>query len=621
MALLEVRDLSVSYVSKKRPTVPAVRNVSFDIGEGEIVGLVGESGSGKSTLGNALIRILEPPGEITSGTITFDGRDITRLSEAELRPLRWTQIATVFQSSMNSLNPVLKIEAQFRDVIELHERMSREQVDERIAELLRTVEIDPAFMNHYPHQLSGGMKQRVALALALALRPRFVLLDEPTTGLDVVVQRQILLRLRELQREQGFAVLFISHDLGTVLEFSDRVMVMYAGELVETRESADMLRAPRHPYSRGLLGSYADPRAEDIRITFIPGRPPDLTRRLQGCLFAPRCVDALDRCHVEAPALLPLGRGEVACHVAMMRAEQGKELVGEAVIARDEAAGTVFVPRNRDDTEGAPETLLSLRNVTKTFSGRKRFVRTTFTAVDDVSFDLRAGKVTALVGQSGSGKSTIARMITAIDRPTSGNILFEGRSIDQMRGAALKDYRRNIQMVFQDPFSALNPSLPVHYALGRPLINYQGLDGRARRQRILELLESVGLTPAERYAEMLPHQLSGGQRQRVVVARALAPEPRIIIADEPISMLDVSIRAEVLQLLDALVRDRRIAMLYITHDLLSARLIADEMLVLNRGRVVEAGPVQQVIRQPQDDYTRLLLDSIPRPQAALAAAE
>ena len=619
MALLDVEDLSVSYVSKRRPPVPAVRDVTFSIAEGEVVGLVGESGSGKTTLGNALIRLLDPPGQIVGGTVRFDGRDITRISEDALRPLRWTQISTVFQSSMNSLNPVLNVESQFRDVIEQHERIGRAAVDERIAELLRMVEIDPSFMRYYPHELSGGMKQRVALALALALRPRFVLLDEPTTGLDVVVQRQILMRLRELQRTQGFAVLFISHDLGTVLEFSDRVMVMYAGEIVESRSSHDMLRAPQHPYSRGLLGSYADPRDEDVRITFIPGRPPDLTRRPPGCLFAPRCVDAIPLCHREAPALLPLGDGRVACHVAMMRAEGNDDQPADVGLVPEERAGTVFVPRTQGVSTAGDE-LLTLDHVSKVFSRTRRFRRTSFTAVDDVSLALRPGRVTALVGQSGSGKSTIAKLITGIERPTDGAIEFGDVRVDRLHGRALKAYRRNVQMVFQDPFSSLNPAVPVSYALGRPLVNYLGLRGQEQRQRVLELLESVGLTPVERYAAMLPHELSGGQRQRVVIARALAPEPKILIADEPISMLDVSIRAELLQLLDGLVRDRQIAMLYITHDLLSARLIADDMLVLNKGRVVERGPVREVIGRPSDAYTRLLLDSIPRPYAATDVA-
>ncbi len=366
---------------------------------------------------------------------------------------------------------------------------------------------------------------------------------------------------------------------------------------------------------RGLLGSYADPRDEDVRITFIPGRPPDLTRRPPGCLFAPRCVDAIDICHREPPALLPMGDGRVACHVAMMRADGNDEQPVDVGIGQEERAGTVFMPRTQESLV-AGEELLTVSNVSKMFSRNRRFRKVSMTAVDDVFLLLSPGRVTALVGQSGSRKSTIAKMITGIERPTSGTIAFGEVRVDTLRGRALKDYRRNIQMVFQDPFSSLNPALPVAYVLGRPLRNYLGLRGKAQRTRILELLESVGLTPVERYAEMLPHQMSGGQRQRVVIARALAPEPKILVADEPISMLDVSIRAELLQLLDGIVRDRHIAMLYITHDLLSARLIADDMLVLNEGRVVERGAVRDVIRKPADDYTRLLLESIPRPYAA-----
>ena len=621
MALIEVEDFSVSYVTKHRPTNPAVRNVTFEIGEGEIVGLVGESGSGKSTLGNAMIRLIDPPGQIVGGAVRYQGKDLTHLSEEQLRPLRWTEISTVFQSSMESLNPVLRIEAQFADVIRYHDRrLSSQAIQERIAELLRLVEIDASFMHHYPHELSGGMKQRVALALALALQPRFVLLDEPTTGLDVVVQKQILTRLRALQQEQGFAVLLISHDLGTVLEFSDRILVMYAGELVETRTAHDMLRAPQHPYSRGLIGSYADPRDEHIQISYIPGRPPDLTRPHQGCLFAPRCVDVIDKCRVEAPALLPLYDGQVACHVAMMRAVEQQSRPAAGDTRREASAGTVFVPRSVTEPatsgtldERAGKVALRVDNVTKTYRRRRGFQRTSFTAVDDVSLDLVAGQVTALVGQSGSGKSTIAKLITGIERPTSGRVEFGDIRVDQLRGRTLRDYRSNVQMVFQDPFSALNPLLTIRYILSRPLVNYRGLHGKELEARVLELLESVGLTPPEHYADLLPHQLSGGQRQRIVIARALAPEPHILIADEPISMLDVSIRAEILQLLSRLIADRQIAMLYITHDLLSARLISDRVLVLNQGRIVEAGDVLSVIRNPHDPYTRLLLDSIPRP--------
>ena len=301
MALLEVENLSVRYEPRRGHAVTAVDDVTFTMDDGEFIGLIGESGSGKTTIGTALLRLLEKPGRISDGTIRFDGKDITSLPESELRAMRWREISTVFQSSMNSLNPVVRVEGQFRDVIELHTKLRGAAVTNRVRELFDMVIIDHSFINAYPHELSGGMRQRVNLALALANEPRLVLLDEPTTGLDVVVQHSILENVRRLQTEQGFAVLFISHDIGTVLDLSDRILVMYAGRIVEEQAAEDLLRDPLHPYSKGLLGSYGDPRAETVRITYVPGRPPDLSARPPGCSFNPRCPEAIDRCTVVDP--------------------------------------------------------------------------------------------------------------------------------------------------------------------------------------------------------------------------------------------------------------------------------------------------------------------------------
>ena len=621
MSLMAVDQLDVTYLTRKRPPVKAVRGVSLTIGPGEFVGLVGESGSGKSTLGNATIRLLSRPGEITGGTVSFDGTDITAMGEDRLRPMRWRDISTVFQSSMNSLNPVMPIEAQFRDAIQAHSRATNAQVRERVAELLTMVDIDPSFMRFYPHELSGGMKQRVALALALALEPKFVLLDEPTTGLDVVVQRAILERLRVIQREQGFAVLLISHDLGSVLEFSDRVMVMYAGEIVEEQAAADMLRHPRHPYSRGLLGSYASPTAKTIAITYIPGRPPDLSKPHEGCLYFPRCVDALPSCRTNAPALMPLGDGRVACHVAIMQAEAGQLPEQQGRDWRSQAAGAIFTKHTVPKDPTGAEDVLRFEGVSKLYTRRRGLKTSRIQAVDDVSFVLSKGHVTALVGQSGSGKSTIAKLVTGIERPDTGEIRFGDVRVDQLGRRGLRDFRKHIQMVFQDPYSSLNPAHTILSTLMRPLINHKGMSRGRARARALELLETVGLTPPERFGSRHPHQLSGGQRQRIVIARALAPEPEIIIADEPISSLDVSIRAEILELLDGLVREQGIAMLYITHDLLSARLLADDIIVLNEGKIVETGKAEDVIANPQHAYTQLLLRSIPNPFVEDAAAD
>jgi len=612
MALLEVDNLDVTYATKKRDPLFAVRDVSFHLEQGEFVGLVGESGSGKSTLGNAILRLLQPPGEISGGTVRFDGKDITRMREAELRQIRWRDISTVFQSSMNSLNPVFRIERQFSDVMEEKTKLNKQQIHDRIAELLQMVKIDPSFMRFYPHELSGGMRQRVNLALALALQPKFVLLDEPTTGLDVLVQKEIMASLKELQRKQGFAVILISHDLGTVLEVSDRVLVMYAGELVEEQGSKAMLQRAIHPYTHGLLGSYADPAADEVAISYIPGRPPDLTHPPKACPYAPRCPEAIQICREVNPPLVPMWNGRGACHVAQMQWEAYQR--GDARVA----AGPSLVDSAFSEAtshkalKAAGDEVLRLEHVCKTYERRQGVKKSQVLAVVDVSFTLRAGYVTGLVGQSGSGKSTIARLVTGIESPDSGEIHFGETKVGQLRGNALTKYRKHVQYVFQDPFSALNPTHTVEYLLLRPLINYQGLKAEEARKRALELLETVGLSPAEQFISKRPHQLSGGQRQRIVVARALAPDPDIIIADEPISMLDVSIRAEILQLLDKLVRERHIAMLYITHDLLSARLLSDEIMVLNQGRVVEHGPAKQIIRHPTDAYTRLLLDAIPR---------
>jgi peptide/nickel transport system ATP-binding protein len=452
--------------------------------------------------------------------------------------------------------------------------------------------------------------------MALVLEPRLVVLDEPSTGLDVVVQRSIIDNLRRLQQEQGFAVLFISHDIGTVLEAADRVMIMYAGEIVEQQTADAMLRDPIHPYAKGMLGSYADPRAETIEITYVPGRPPSLADPPTGCAFAARCPEAVAVCHTESPRLLPLGSGDVACHVAQrQRADGGvpeRSFAGPAFTKSVDPATMLTATEDR-------EMVLALEQVSKRYTRRRGRTTTQVDALKEVSFDLRRGRVTALVGQSGSGKTTLARLVTGVERPDSGHIRCLGEQVETLRGRRLRSFRRHVQMVFQDPFSALNPNRTLGYALTRPLRNYHALSAQDARARAVELFETVGLTPGERYLDLFPHELSGGQRQRVVVARALAPDPEVLIADEPISMLDVSIRAEVLELLDGLVRERSIAVLYITHDLLSARMLADDVLVLNQGELVESGDALSVIREAKQDYTRRLVDAIPNPYAHASA--
>lgn len=532
MSLLEVTDLSVRYEPRYQPPHDAVKSVSLSVEAGEFVGLVGESGSGKSTLGNAILRLINKPARITGGSVVFDGVDVSSLAAEALRRLRWVDLSTVFQSSMNSLNPVIKVLETFDETYDAHQVPAADRAA-RTRDLLQMVSLDERVLQAYPHELSGGMKQRVALALALALQPKLVILDEPTTGLDVLVQRSILDQVRRLQSELGFAVVYISHDIGSVLEVSDRVLVMYDGVIVEDNPAAKLLRQPEHEYTEHLLGSY---RAAHGGLTKIPA--------------------------------------------------------------------------------GTAEPVLTIEHLSKSYTSRRGRNRSSVQALDDVSLTLRRGRVTALVGQSGSGKSTLARIMIGIERPDSGSVVTDGTRVETLRGAKLKAYRRRSQYVFQDPYSSLNPTTSVGYALSRPLINYTGLSGKAVRDRSLELLEQVGLTPATRFIDKLPHELSGGQRQRVVIARALAPDPAILIADEPVSSLDVSIRAEILELLRNLVADRELAMLYITHDLLSAKALADDVIVLSKGRIVEHGPASEVIDQPKDAYTKELLAAIPNPYAS-----
>jgi peptide/nickel transport system ATP-binding protein len=566
MSLLEVADLSVRYEPRYQPPHDAVKSVSFSIEPGEFVGLVGESGSGKSTLGNAILRLITRPARITGGSVVFDGVDVAGLDGEALRRLRWVDLSTVFQSSMNSLNPVIRVLETFNETYDAHGVVESDR-GARTRDLLQLVSLDERVLQAYPHELSGGMKQRVALALALALQPKLVVLDEPTTGLDVLVQRSILDQVRHLQTQFGFAVIYISHDIGSVLEVSDRVLVMYDGEIVEDASASTLLRQPAHSYTDHLLGSY---------------------RAAHGGVAKPLPEPAAPHPEPTGPHPEPTG-------------------------PHPEPTGP-----HPELVEGPPPdpTVLKIENLTKQYTTRRGRSRSSVQALDNVSLTLQRGRVTALVGQSGSGKSTLARIMIGIERPDSGSVITDGTRVETLRGRQLKAYRQRTQYVFQDPYSALNPTTSVGYALSRPLINYAGLRGSDVRGRALELLEQVGLTPASRFIDKLPHELSGGQRQRVVIARALAPDPAILIADEPVSSLDVSIRAEILELLRNLVADRELAMLYITHDLLSAKALADDVIVLSKGKIVEHGPASEVIDHPKDAYTKELLGAIPNPYAS-----
>ncbi|MGY4857438.1 ABC transporter ATP-binding protein [Cryobacterium sp. AP23] len=560
--LLEVHDLSVHYGYGAAAT-HAVQNVSFRLAHGEFVGLVGESGSGKSTLGFALTGLSKPPAHIEKGRILFGGKDIASLDAEQLREQRHGGIAMVLQSGMNALNPVRSIRNHFIDIFRAHGHVERSRWSARATELIGKVELTPQVLDRFPGELSGGMRQRVSIALALSLEPELMVFDEPTTALDVLVQHAVMNTIIELQKAENFTAILISHDLGIVLESAQRVMVMHEGRIVEDAPARQILENPQADYTRMLLSHYADPRADVVEL---PG-------------FADR---------------------------------QQRQNEGAA-----RADGATHTPTVSPRTRRTDQQSMIVQNVSKVYPAPRRG-EAPVRAVDNVSFTLEPGSALALVGASGSGKSTIAKLITAVEKPTSGSIRFGDLDVGTLNRRNFRQLHRDVQMVFQDPYSALNPLHTVEYTLTRPVINFTGLHGAEARRRVLELLDIVGLNPVEEFAAKLPHQLSGGQRQRVVIARALASDPQVIIADEPVSMLDVSLRAGVLALLEDLREQWGVSLLYITHDLLSARVVTDNIMVLNHGAVVERGITADVLRNPQDDYTIRLLDAIPNPRKDVA---
>jgi len=603
--VLDIRDLSIAYRSQTGD-VRAVRDVSLALNPGEVVGLAGESGCGKSTLAYGSLRLLRPPAVITGGSVTYHGRrvanggvDILAANQNQLRALRWREIAIVFQSAMNSLNPVLRVRDQMLDAISAHLSLTDEQRQARIVELIEMVGIPRARLTSYPHELSGGMRQRVMIAMALAADPEVVIMDEPTTALDVVVQREILSEIFELKDRLGFSVLFITHDLSLLLEIADRVVIMYAGQIVEAGTREQIHRNATHPYTQGLLTSFPKLRGPRLKLSGIPGTPPDLRGALAGCPFVPRCDFATDACATVDMALAPV--------------EQEPDHVSACPFVNAAAAARSPTVARPPRPPAAGPVVLEASDLRKAYKiGRKANVD----AVAGVSLQLRRGAITALVGESGSGKTTVARLLAGQERRTGGEILLDGRPIEPSARRGFRVYKSDVQMVFQDPFASLNPLHTVSYHLTRALRLHAERSGRdASIEALDQLLVQVRLTPPEQFRDAYPHELSGGQRQRVAIARALAAAPRVLLADEPVSMLDVSIRLGMLDLIDELRARLDLAVLYITHDIASARYFADEILVMYAGKIVERGPAEQMTQHPSDEYTRLLIASAPDPDA------
>jgi peptide/nickel transport system ATP-binding protein len=600
--MVDVSELAVS-IPTESGTIEAIRGISLAIEAGETIGIVGESGSGKTMLALSLLGLL-PTAARATGSITLDGTELLGGSESQWRSVRGDRIAMVFQDPMTALNPMYQVGWQVAECVRLHRKAPRGAAWQRAVELLGAVGLpEPAQVaRRYPHELSGGMRQRVVIAMAIANEPELLIADEPTTALDVTVQAQILDLLKTIRVETGAAMILISHDLGVVAGVADRVLVMYAGKAVEVGSVDDVFARPRMPYTAGLLASLPSLDRRSDRLSSIPGTPPSGIGYGPGCAFAPRCPIAAALC-AEQPPLISVGAGHVAaCHFA-----GGEEL---AAAERAETREAVHGQQDAPADQAADEIVLTVRNLTKHFRVRGSGFRdfSTVQAVSGVDLELRAGRCLALVGESGCGKSTLARLLLRLEEPTSGSIALHGRELTTLGGEEMRAIRRQIQMVFQDPYSSLNPRLSVGEIVGEPLIVHKIPD---RAERISALLASVGLDPAS--GVRFPGEFSGGQRQRIGIARALALEPETIVLDEPVSALDVSIQASVLNLLRDLQRKQNMAYLFIAHDLAVVRQVADDVAVMYLGVIVERGPADQIYARPAHPYTNALLSAVPVP--------
>lgn len=597
-AILEIQDLTVD-IPTDSSTLHAVRGISLELNRGETLGIVGESGSGKSMTALALMNLLPPAARRQASCINFDGNELTHATERELASkIRGQRIGMIFQEPMTSLNPVYSIGRQLKETMTLHRKVSDAEAEQRAIFLLEKVGLpDPASrLKQYPHELSGGQRQRVMIAMALMNEPELLIADEPTTALDVTIQAQILHLLWELQQEFGMSMILITHDLGVVSRAADHIAVMYAGDIVETGRTAEVLEDPRHPYTRGLLECV--PGYQGIsqqRLGAIPGIVPAMTGEISGCAFASRCPKAADVCRTTNPPTKKLGRGRYfVCHEPDVQPQ-----------ARDKA-GTANKQQGRSTAATSGEDILKVEHVSCTFSVRRGLFgkRKPLQALDDVGLNLKKGEVLALVGESGCGKTTLTRTILGLQTPSAGSVILNGQRIESLPPM---ERARMIQPIFQDPYSSLNPRKTIGEIIAKPLVVHRIGSREEQHQRVREMMELVGL-PA-RVFNSYPDQLSGGQRQRAAIGRALILNPEVVICDEPTSALDVSVQAQILNLLLDLRDELDLTYLFVTHNLSVVQHMADRVAVMYLGEIVECGERDQVMSSPKHPYTHALMNS------------
>lgn len=601
--LLEVKNLK-TYFKSDKGFIKSVNGLNFSIEKGKTLAVVGESGCGKSVTASTIMGILDDKIAKVDGEILFEGRDLLKLSKEERRKIRGRDISMIFQEPMTSLNPALKIGYQISEVFMNHFKMSKNDAKKKSLEMLERVKLPRVekIYKSYPHQISGGQSQRVMIAMALSTRPKLLIADEPTTALDVTIQAKVLELMKELKDEFSTSIMFITHDLGVVAEMADEVVVMYAGKIVERASTEDIFKNPMHPYTKGLLEARPKLGAENEELYNIEGSVPNIINLKDSCYFHDRCDYKMPICEKEIPPTFKLCNHEVGCFLyegLSCSEDEFLEFAKNEISLDKEKKFTPLL--EKEDKKN----ILEVKNLIKTFGqGKNKLL-----ALKDVSLSLKEGETLGVVGESGSGKSTLARCIANIYKDTKGQILFDGKDINKMDKKDYRDYRSRVQMIFQDPYSSLNPRQKAGDIILEGLKNLKNMSKEEMNKRLNKVISLTGLSTY--HMDRFAHEFSGGQRQRIGIARALALEPELLIADEPTSALDVSIQAQIINLLKDLKMELGISMIFISHDMAVVENIADKIAVMYKGEIVEYAATKEIFKNPLHPYTKGLLSAVP----------